>query len=136
MKNPYENIINLANHRSSKHPHMSKHDRGAQFSPFMALTGYESAIVEVGRLTEERVELDEYIKEDLNKRLQNIKDNIDERPVVTIVYFKEDKKKPGGKYIRASGFIKKIYDFEGLIAMEDDTKILINDIIEIIFSKE
>ena len=82
MNNPYEDIINLPNHRSNKYPHMSNRDRAAQFSPFMALTGYDSAVVEVARLTDKRVELDEYLKADLNESLQNIKEKLDERPEV------------------------------------------------------
>ncbi|MBR3808529.1 MAG: hypothetical protein IKJ15_09200, partial [Lachnospiraceae bacterium] len=55
----YDDIINLPHHKSQKHPHMDLYDRAAQFSPFAALTGFEAAIEETGRITEERVELDE-----------------------------------------------------------------------------
>ncbi len=40
----YEDIIGLPHHVSAKHPHMSLHDRAAQFAPFAALTGYEDAV--------------------------------------------------------------------------------------------
>jgi hypothetical protein len=43
---PYEDIVDLPHHVSRRHPHMSMHDRAAQFSPFAALTGYEQAIDE------------------------------------------------------------------------------------------
>ena len=36
----YDDIINLPHHQSRKHPHMSRHQRAAQFMPFAALTGY------------------------------------------------------------------------------------------------
>ena len=42
----YDDIINLPHHQSDHRPHMSLHDRAAQFSPFAALTGYEAAIEE------------------------------------------------------------------------------------------
>ena len=35
----YDDIINLPNHQSRKHPHMSSHQRAAQFMPLEALTG-------------------------------------------------------------------------------------------------
>ncbi len=34
-------------------------NRAAQFSPFAALTGFDAAIIETGRLTDERIELGE-----------------------------------------------------------------------------
>ena len=40
----YADIINLPHHQSDKHPHMSIHDRAAQFAPFAALAGYEDMI--------------------------------------------------------------------------------------------
>ena len=55
----YDDIINMPHHTSSTHPQMSLYDRAAQFSPFAALTGFESAIEETGRITERRVELSE-----------------------------------------------------------------------------
>ena len=59
----YDDIIHLPNHKSSKHPHMDLYDRAAQFSPFAALTGFEGAIEETGRVTMERIENEEVIRE-------------------------------------------------------------------------
>lgn len=131
MKNSYDDIINLPHHRSISRPHMSVHDRAAQFSPFAALTGYDSAITEAARLTDKRIELDEYSKTDLNERLSNIQDQMDEQPEVSITYFQLDKKKSGGAYVTATGCVKKIDEFERTVVMEDNTKIAINDILEI-----
>ena len=47
----YDDIINLKRPSYSEYPKMSLHDRAAQFAPFAALTGYEDAISEEGRLT-------------------------------------------------------------------------------------
>ena len=52
----YEDIINLPHHVSATRPQMSMMDRAAQFSPFAALTGYDAAIKETGRLTDEKIE--------------------------------------------------------------------------------
>lgn len=52
MENNYDDIIQLPHHVSSVHPHMSIHDRAAQFAPFAALTGHGAAIAETARLTE------------------------------------------------------------------------------------
>ena len=61
----YDDIIGLPHHKSAKHPHMDLYDRAAQFSPFAALTGFEEAIDETGRITEERVEKEEVIREEI-----------------------------------------------------------------------
>ena len=42
----YDDIIQLPHYQSKTRPHMSLHDRAAQFAPFSALTGYENAIDE------------------------------------------------------------------------------------------
>lgn len=131
MINPYDDIINLPHHTSASRPHMSAHDRAAQFSPFAALTGYDAAITEAGRLTDKKVELDEYRKADLNERLCKIQDQMDEQPEVSITYFQPDKKKSGGAYITVTGRVKKIDAYERTVIMQDDTKIPIDDIFEI-----
>lgn len=131
MKNPYEDIINLPNHRSKKHPAMSNYNRASQFAPFAALTGHDSAIMEAARTTDSRPELDEYIKEDLNKKLCFIQDHIGDRIEYSIVYFKQDEFKRGGSYITARGHVKKINQDQGLIIMEDNRHISIEDIVEV-----
>jgi len=110
---------------------MSAHDRATQFSPFAALTGYDSAITETARLTDIRVELDEDSKAALNERLCIIQDQMDEQPEVSITYFQLDKKKSGGAYITATGCVKKIDEYERTVVMLDDTKISIDEIFEI-----
>ena len=64
----YDHIINLPHHVSSKRPQMSMMDRAAQFSPFAALTGYDAAIQETGRLTDEKIELGEEEKAVLDRK--------------------------------------------------------------------
>ena len=131
ITNPYDDIINLPHHTSRTRPHMSAYDRAAQFSPFAALTGHDAAITETARLTDNRVELDEYSKADLNQRLCIIQDRMDEQTKVSITYFQPDQKKSGGAYITAAGCVKKIEEYEHAVVMKDDTKIPIDQIIAI-----
>jgi len=63
----YDDIIHLPHHKSSKYPHMDLYDRAAQFSPFAALTGFDDAIEETGRITIERVEKEEVIRETIEE---------------------------------------------------------------------
>lgn len=131
MMNQYDDIINLPHHSSTSRPRMSAHDRAAQFSPFAALTGYDSAIKETARLTDTRVELDEYSKADLNEKLCIIQDQIDQQPEVSITYFQADIMKSGGAYITVTGCVKKIDEYKHAVVMLDATKIMIDDIFEI-----
>ena len=48
----YDDIINLPHHQSRKHPHMSRHQRAAQFMPFAALTGYHQVIEQTAKNAE------------------------------------------------------------------------------------
>ena len=98
---------------------------------FAALTGYDAAIKETGRLTDERIELDEGALTALNMRYQLLMDALDEEPEVEITYFKPDERKAGGAYVTATGAVIKVDDFERLITMQDGTKIPMDDILSI-----
>lgn len=126
----YEDMINLPRHISKSHPPMQVTERAAQFSPFAALAGYEDAIKETGRLTDERAELDEDEKAVLDKKLRILKERAWEEPEVTITYFKPDAHKAGGAYVTVKGSVKKIDGFEGSIRMQDGTRIPMNDLAE------
>lgn len=39
----YEDMLSLPYDGTQRRPHMSMHDRAAQFAPFAALTGYDAA---------------------------------------------------------------------------------------------
>ena len=131
MSAKYDEIINLPHHVSKTRPQMPMPDRAAQFAPFAALTGYDSAIKETGRLTDEKIELDEGILTVLDRKYQLLMDALDEAPEIEITYFKPDERKAGGKYITATGAVKKIDDFERWITMQDGTKIPMDDILSI-----
>ena len=107
MNNRYDEIINLPHHVSKTRPRMPMSDRAAQFAPFAALTGYDSAIKETGRLTDERIELDEGALTALNMRYQLLMDALDEEPEVEITYFKPDERKAGGEYVTAPARSKR-----------------------------
>lgn len=127
----YDDIINLPHHVSKTRPKMSLEQRSAQFAPFSALTGYEDEIAETGRLVDGRLDLDEEMKQILDRKLQKITDNIKEQPKATITYFVPDNKKDGGKYVTDTGKIKKIDKYKNVIILVDGTEIPINDVVDI-----
>lgn len=130
MNNNYDNIINLPHHISSKHPKMSLEARAAQFAPFSALTGYEDEVKETARLTYDRIELDDEVKNILNYKIQMIIKQLSERPTVSFTYFVPDTRKEGGKYITVIGNVRKIDKYKQIIVLEDKTEIPIKEIID------
>ena len=117
MTNSYDDIIHLPHHISATHPQMPAADRAAQFSPFAALTGYDTAIKEAARLTD--------------KRLQIVSARFEECPEISITYFQPDAKKAGGAYITAIGTVKKIDENERAVTMTDGMVIPIDEIFSI-----
>lgn len=131
MKDQYDDIINLPHHVSATRPQMSMKDRAAQFSPFAALTGYDTAVKETARLTDEKIELDEAALDILNRKFQMLKDRLDEENAVSITFFQPDEKKSGGAYITITGVVKKMDDYERQIVMQNGAKIPMDDVLEI-----
>ena len=127
----YDDIINLPYHKSDLHPWMSAAERAAQFLPFAALTGYDDGIKETARLTDQRIILSEDAILSLNERLEYLYKNIQNRPEIDLLFFKEDKTKSGGSYIHIQGSVKKIDEINNLIIMDDKSLIPLKDIIEI-----
>lgn len=131
MNGKYDAILEFPHHVSKTHRQMSRQDRAAQFAPFAALSGYDSAIRETARLTDDRIELGEELLLELNTRLQMLSERIQEAPIVSITYFTPDKQKSGGAYLTASGVVRRINDFDREILLDDGTRIKIDDIVSI-----
>ena len=131
MNRKYNEIMGLPHHVSKTRPQMPMSDRAEQFAPFAALTGYDAAIKETGRLTDERIELDVEALSALDMKYQLLMEALDEAPEVTITYFQPDERKAGGKYVSAVGAVKKIDDFERRITMQDGAKIPMDDVLSI-----
>ena len=133
MNNRYDEIMGLPHHVSKTRPQMPMSDRAAQFAPFAALTGYDSAIKETGRLTDERIELDEEALTALNRKYQLLMDTLDDAPEVTIIYFQPDERKAGGQYVSATGTVKKVDTFGRRILLQDGTRIPLDSVYDLRF---
>lgn len=128
MINQYEDIIQLPHHVSKTRPQMSMIDRAAQFSPFAALTGYDAAIKETGRLTDEKTELGDEEKDLLNRKQQFLTSILRDRPEITVAYFVPDERKSGGAYVTTTGKLRRIDEVERFLVMTNGQKILLDDI--------
>lgn len=131
MKNDYSDIIDHPHYVSKTRPQMSELERAAQFSPFAALTGYDAAISETGRLTDEKIELGEETKAVLDMKQQYLLDMISDQPEITVTYFIPDAKKSGGAYVSVTGNLKRIDEYERLMLLTTGEKIPLDDIMDI-----
>lgn len=131
MNDRYDDIIHLPHHVSKTRPQMSMMDRAAQFSPFAALTGYDAAIKETGRLTDEKIELGEETKAILDRKQRYLSDMISVQPEITVTYFLPDERKSGGTYLSVTGKLKRIDEYERMMILTDGKKIPLDDIMDI-----
>lgn len=131
MKNDYSDILDHPHYVSKTRPQMSELERAAQFSPFAALTGYDAAISETGRLTDEKIELGEETKAVLDMKQQYLLDMISDQPEITVTFFIPDTKKSGGAYVSVTGNLKRIDEYERLMLLTTGEKIPLDDIMDI-----
>lgn len=118
-KNNYEDIIHLHRPVSEKWAKMSMVDRGAQFSPFAALVGYDAAIAETARLTDFRMELTDSAKQELNETLRHLAESVRQGPRVSVLWFLPDERKAGGSYVRTRGRVKKVDAYREMLVLEE-----------------
>ena len=128
-KNSYDDIIHLPYPRPGKRARMSMRDRGAQFSPFAALVGYDAAIKETARLTGSRIELTEGEKLILNEKMLELGDRLSAQPQVQLTHFVADVRKDGGEYVTEQCRVKKFDDYSRGLVLADGRMILFEDII-------
>ena len=128
----YDDIIHLPHHVSPTRPHMSMIDRAAQFSPFAALSGYDDAVKETARLTDNLVELSDDSRAVLDMKQQILVDAIADHPEISVTYFVQDKKKAGGAYVTTTGKVKRIDEYERVLILMDGTRVPLNDILELV----
>ena len=129
----YDDIIHLSR-PASRRGKMTDYDRAAQFSPFAALTGFEAAIEETGRLTDSRIELDEDEKQRLDGQMQKVLEVLPTHPEVKIIWFRRDERKSGGAYVETSGYVKKVDPVQGILCLTDGRKIPLEEIFSIILT--
>ncbi len=97
------------------------------------LHGYEDAVRETGRETQDRQEISEELMSLIDAKLQLIRENINKKLEVSFTYFIADSYKDGGKYITEEGIVKKFDDINQQIILMDKRIIPINDLINISF---
>lgn len=127
----YEDIVNLPYPQPTDRPRMDATHRAAQFSPFAALRGYEDAVKETARYTEEAVELAEDEKLRLDAVLRQLQALLAEEPRAEVVYFRPDDRKSGGEYVTLTGVVRRIDTRRRTLTLEGDRVVPIDAIYDI-----
>ena len=127
----YGDIIDLPHHQSNRHHHMTMEARAAQFAPFAALTGYEDSIREAGRYVSTRPEKSEEFMQALYHKIRELAAQLDRHPMVTVVWFREDRRKSGGSFRTYTGIPKKISSQSKDILMQDGFSVPFSSIEEL-----
>lgn len=112
----------------SKYPKMSMSDRAAQFAPFAALTGHKEAVIEQGRITQEKRILSNEEKLEINEKVIEL---INLKSKCRITYFEKDKTKSGGKYLNRVLSFKRIDELNKVLYFKENIQIQIDDIVDI-----
>ena len=127
----YDDIIDLPRFVSQTHAHMSNYDRAAQFAPFAALTGFGDSIQETGRLTDERPELSDEERDEMDLRFRILELHFKEDPFVQIRYFIPDEKKEGGRVVEKTFEIHQIDTVNEVVIATDRKRYYMNSILDI-----
>lgn len=102
----YADMLRLQRPVSGRHPRMDRTARAAQFAPFAALTGYDAAIRETERLTQE----EPWLEEDEIARLDGLLRSLSEDPSREAVFvcFLPDREKAGGNFVSYRGRVARV----------------------------
>ena len=131
MSSVYDDLLNLPHHTSAVQPAMPMQNRAAQFAPFAALVGYDALIRETARLTDQKVELDESVKAELNEKLRLLLELLPQQPEVTITYFQPDGRKAGGSSRTVTKIVRKYRSIDNMLIMMDGAYIPVNEIVSL-----
>lgn len=112
----------------SKYPKMSTSDRAAQFAPFAALTGHKEAVIEQGRITQEKRILSNEEKLEINEKITEL---MHLKSKCRIIYFEKDKTKSGGQYMESVLSFKRLDELNKTLFFKENIQIQIEDIVDI-----
>lgn len=112
----------------SKYPKMSMSDRTAQFAPFAALTGHKEAVIEQGRITQEKRIISNEEKLEINEKITEL---MHLKSKCRIIYFEKDKTKSGGQYMESVLSFKRLDELNKTLFFKENIQIQIEDIVDI-----
>lgn len=87
--------------------------------------------METARITDQKVELTDDVKMELDQKQKILLEHIAEQPEITVTWFQADERKAGGEYVTSVGHLKRIDEVQRILCMTNGRKISLDDIIEI-----
>ena len=126
----YSDIISHPHHVSKKRRPMPMENRAAQFAPFAALTGYEEAVSETARLTENRRVLSEDALAALDAALHRLL-AAGSGQAVRVRYFQPDDKKSGGSYCTVQGEFRFLDTERRCLCLKEGSRIPLKEIVQL-----
>ncbi len=132
----YADIIELPHPEPKTHSRMPAQNRAAQFSPFAALSGYDTAIRETQRQTEQKRELSEDKVQELNEVFSALQERKRGPVWLRVVYFQKDERKEGGRYREEVILMKRLDMAEAVLIGADHKKIPLEDIFSLEWVEE
>ena len=127
----YDEMLGVPYPYHTDRPRMNRVNRAAQFSPFAALTGFDGVVSETARLTEERPEMSEEQKQEIDRALLKLLGRIGEKPEAEILFFQPDSRKAGGRYVKKCGRVRRVDEANRMICFADGDKVEIDAIVQI-----
>ena len=123
----YGDIIHTDWKGVRRHPHADYRIRAAQFAPFSALSGYDDELARTARPVEEKTDLTESARLELDQKLRMILESPGQEEM-EIEYFQADPCKKGGTYRKYRGYLKGLDLNERSLCMEDGLRISMGEI--------
>lgn len=114
---PYGDILNRERPKSLRHAPMSMIDRGAQFSPFAALRGYDEVIEESSKFTEEQIFPAEERQAQIDRTLHRLLERLPEQPEASFTCIHYDTFGEYRGYRTVTGKVRRIDTANGVIVM-------------------
>ena len=114
----YADLLNRPAPVSTQFVPMDRAARAAQFAAYKALEGFEDMVIESARETEERrVVPEEGGDPEINERLALLEARMAEHPEVTVLWFRPDERKQGGRTEELTGRVKRIDPLTGRLVL-------------------
>lgn len=110
---------------------MSIHDRAAQFAPFAALRGYDTAIQNAGKQVIQKPELDEDSLMRLQQKQFILIEHQEQHPLIEVTYFQQGPSSQSGCYLTVQGHFKRVDEYKQELVFTDHTVIPLDDILAI-----